>query len=288
MPHTSRTKDRPIKKHRYIEGTDGWTHVTRGYNHQALGRQVRPPGPIMPCLQGTEDDEDRILKSPVRRGLTEEKVEHLIATTARKWAESTSYSDIKHVFEGPLSKLDNLEISSCACLALGSFTTDDFHGRPGASMHQLLALEAMLQFLRPKYKIDKVYFQDPCFNDLDEKVLRSRGYSVLPRPAALKYMTSSSFLYAPFAIWTSLISALQATDLALVITNDIGQHLHDREQYPNGDYGYSQEGGEDVLRNFLHSRTSFTLPRSASNSQIGLNDLTIYWKSDPTEDNSSS
>ncbi|MCJ1439172.1 hypothetical protein MMC27_008563 [Xylographa pallens] len=230
MPHTSRIKDRSIKKHRYIEGDDGWTHVARSSNHQDLGRQPFPPSSIMPCLQGTEDDEDKILKSPVRRGLTEEKVEHLIATTARKWAGSTSYADIKHILEGQLSQLDSMKISSCVCLALGSFTTDDFHGRPGASMHQLLALEAMLQFLRPKYNIDEVYFQDPCFNDIDEKVLVSRGYSVLPRPAALKYMTTSSFLYAPFAVWTSLISALQISDPALVITNDIGQHLHDRTQ----------------------------------------------------------
>ncbi|MCJ1383938.1 hypothetical protein MMC17_007052 [Xylographa soralifera] len=228
MPHTTRSKGRSVQKSRYIEDEDGWIHVTRGPNHRDFGQQVLPPGLTRPCLQGTEDGEDKIARTTVRRGLTEEKVEHLIATTARKWTHSTSCADVKHVFEGQLLKLGNLEISSCVCLALGSFTTDDFHGRPGASIHQLLALEAMLQFLRPKYKIDEVYFQDPCFNDLDEKILLSRGYSVLPRPAALRYITSSTFLYAPFAIWTSLISALRTTDPALVITNDIGQHLRDR------------------------------------------------------------
>ncbi|MCJ1286101.1 hypothetical protein MMC26_005444 [Xylographa opegraphella] len=285
MPHTARKKNRSIQKHRNIEGDDGWTHVTRGSNHHDF-RHTHPPGLVMPSLHGTEEDEERIPKSIVRRGLTEDKMKQLLATTARRWTDSTSSTDIKAVFTRQLSKHGNLDISSCVCLALGSFTTDDFHGRPGASMHQLLALEAMLQFLGPKHGINKVYFQDPCFNDLDEKVLRSRGYSVLPRPTALKYITSSTFLYAPFAIWTSLISALQTTDPVLVITNDIGQHLRDREQYPNGDYGYSQEGGETVLRNFIKSRTSFTLPRSTGSSQIGLNDLTIYWKPDPTEDDS--
>ena len=147
MPHTKRTKARAILKHRYIEGEDGWTHVTRGANHQNLGRQVLPPGLSMPCRQGTEDHEAEIPRSIVRKGLTEQKMKDLMVTTARKWTEADSYADIKHVFMGQLPKLENLEISSCVCLALGSFTTDDFHGRPGASMHQLLALEAMLQFL---------------------------------------------------------------------------------------------------------------------------------------------
>ena len=147
MPHTARIKTRSAKKHRYVEGDDGWTHVTRGPNHRNHRRQSLPPDLVMPPPRGTEDDEDRIPRSTVRRGLTEEKVEHLIATTARKWTGSTSYADIRQVFERQLSKLANLEISSCVCLALGSFTADDFHGRPGASMHQLLAFEVMLQFL---------------------------------------------------------------------------------------------------------------------------------------------
>ncbi|MCJ1395454.1 hypothetical protein MMC18_008340 [Xylographa bjoerkii] len=303
MPHTTRTKDRSIKKHRHVEGDDGWTHVTRGPNHRGFGGRALPPGLIMPSLPGMEGDEDGIPRSTVRRGLTEEEVEHLIATTARKWTESSLSADIKHVFERQLSKLRSLEISSCVCLALGSFTADDFHGRPSASMNQLVAVEAMLQILRRKHKIDKVYFQDPCFNDLDEKVLRSRGYSILQRPTALEYITPSTFLYAPFATWTSLISALQMTEPGLVVTNDIRQHLHERyvfdapgnntihvnslsEQYPNGDYGYPQENGEAVLRNFIDSRTTSTLSRSASSLQVGLNDLTIYWKPEPTDTDS--
>ncbi|MCJ1404647.1 hypothetical protein MMC11_007873 [Xylographa trunciseda] len=232
MPHTSRNKDRAIKKHRYIEGDDGWTHVTRGPNLRDFARRALPSDLITPALSGEKEEEDRIPISSPRRGLTEEKVEHLIAITARKWTESKIYADVKHVFERHLSELENLEVSSCVCLALGSFTADEFHGRPEASMHQLVALEAMLQFLRQKHKIVNVYFQDPCFNDLDEKVLCSRGYSVLRQPAALEFITPTTFLYAPFAIWTSLISALQVTGPALVVTNDIREHLLDRYVFP--------------------------------------------------------
>ena len=241
MPHTTRRRVPSIKKHRHVEGDDGWTHVVRGPRKGDCSEQAMLPALTFPSLEGMIEGQDRISRSIVRKGLTDEKVCHLISNAARQWTESSSHAHVKQVFE---ARLDNLEISSCVCLALGSFTADDFHGRPQVSLHQLAAFEIMLQILSTfpsdnarrghsyclerKHKIDEIYFQDPCFNDLDEKVLRLRGYSVLQRPAALDHITSTTFLYAPCAIWSSLISVFQVAYPSLVATNDIKQHLQDR------------------------------------------------------------
>lgn len=145
-----------------------------------------------------------------------------------------------------------------------------------------------------------MYFQDPSFNELDEETLRARGYTVLQRPAALDYITSTTFIFAPCAMWTTLIPAFRVAYPSLMAGNDIRQHLCDRydsqcvylllcglkprsEQYPYADYGYSSGSDEELLRSFVDERTSYTLPRASNNLHTGMNQMTVFWKPDPRQ-----
>lgn len=152
MPHTARKTRPALGKRRYLQDEGGWTHVAKGPSHRNFNFQALLPR----ILKNTSDgslDEDRICRTAVGKGLSLDKVQQSFARMARKWKESMFYPEIKNAFEGSILKLESLQVTSCVCLALGSFATDDFHGRPGSSEFQLVALETMLHILRAGFRV---------------------------------------------------------------------------------------------------------------------------------------
>lgn len=91
-------------------------------------------------------------------------------------------------------------MDSCIILGLGSLS----NGRR-SSWWEFVFFEIVVEtlFLSPNPKVDKkhdkfkVYVQDPVFNDLDRAFLQSLGYVVLADPEAFKFITPSTFLFAP-------------------------------------------------------------------------------------------
>ena len=73
-------------------------------------------------------------------------VQEHIAKIAKKWKASEMYKAVKNAFEQQLLKADNLRITSCICIGLGTMTAE-FIGRADTSLSQLAALESMLELL---------------------------------------------------------------------------------------------------------------------------------------------
>lgn len=75
--------------------------------------------------------------------LTAESLNDLLARFTQDWEESECFAGVKTLFEQAMTS-DNVKITSCVCLGLGSLTDID---RVDAPWYELVTLIAILEIL---------------------------------------------------------------------------------------------------------------------------------------------
>ena len=131
-----RKKRQPAAKMKKQDFTDdhGWTHVGRG-------------GPAREIIF---QDGKRQNTSPPP-GVTLDKVSDRYHQKLEAWKGSGCFKNLSAIFENVIFRNENVEITRCVCLALGSFT--DPLGSVENSQWQLPALMAILEVLGTMTKL---------------------------------------------------------------------------------------------------------------------------------------
>ena len=208
MPHTSRKKKPGQEKRLQITDDHGWTHVSRGTNKSRYQPQY-------------SFGDEKLSSTLIPRGLAIQDVNTSFNRYLKLWVDSSCSKKLRDGIKDTILATD-MEITSCVCLGLGSFTGGK---RPETSFFELAALVTILDFLGEKHKISTVYMQDPVFNLLDEEFLCSLGYIIVPNPVGFTKIDQSTFLFAPHLEWPVYSTALQNTSPGLCIGNDIQEYL---------------------------------------------------------------
>ncbi|MCJ1248075.1 hypothetical protein MMC30_005290 [Trapelia coarctata] len=255
MPHTSHKKGNAQDKQRTVAGADGWTHVVRG-----------PPSRTLTV--------DRY--RTVIAGLTPEKLEEHSAEVAKKWKATAMYEHLERFFEQKILNEQNLRITSCVCIGLGSFSTE--FGRPDRCLTQLAALESMLELLGRKHTIEQVFVQDPRFNELDKGLISSKCFTLLEAPAAEACAGPNTFVFAPFVPWQAIAKILKAP-IPLMICNSL---VHYFDIWPREDRHSGEPLEKELFMLFLCKRALYQLPEYTGEQEAfsGLDGLAVYWKDD--------
>ena len=152
---------------------------------------------------------------------------------AKGWRGCNWSRKLKNQFEKALTECSAPAITQVICMGVGGFAyhfalgDSEFTGR--SSYHQLCALEFFIELLslhqNKPFDTKKVYFQDPLFIDVDEKFLRSKGFSIIREPQAVNVMTLTTFLYAPRLPRDELCKALAVEYPALHMGNLLEKSL---------------------------------------------------------------
>lgn len=149
-------------------------------------------------------------------------------------------------------------VDQAVCLALGRFDEREMKEQQ-AFMHQLAFFILLREMLEEKQgnKIAMV-FQDPAFNVPEEYVLSNlAGGQVVQHPEAVKYMTTSSFVFAPYIQNNVFASTVLLKRPVLYIGNRVesdyvhpmGQELarrYIRKAYMTGDHTFGPDMQEFV------------------------------------------
>ncbi|MCJ1465599.1 hypothetical protein MMC07_004218 [Pseudocyphellaria aurata] len=161
---------------------------------------------------------------------------------------------------------ENVNITSCVCLGLGSLAGVD---GAKASWYELVALISILDILKEKYQIEHVYFQDPTFNDMDKTFLAKLGYTVLERPDASNKMNQDTFLFAPHLEYKHIAAALEIAhpslymgtalefwvDTATLKYRDIPASSHDRDTNQA-----ASRTAKEIFQSYLETHSSYCMP----------------------------
>ncbi|MCJ1340962.1 hypothetical protein MMC09_006258 [Bachmanniomyces sp. S44760] len=231
MPHTSHKKKKKQKEYQsqkrvQLVDSDGWTHVVKG-PHGIRAKEESIDWPTE--LQPTE----------IPQGLTVEDVRARCAEYQTRWEASEGCQTLVNLVENTVLPLEHLQIDTCVCTGLGSFTGaagsqasmisngSYITARMRESLYQLAMLTTVLDVLKKKknHGILNVYLQDPVFNALDHSYLSSRGFIVLKHPHIFCKITSSTFLFAPYNEPSVLHAALSAAVPPLYIGNNLEVYL---------------------------------------------------------------
>ncbi|KZF24631.1 hypothetical protein L228DRAFT_266951 [Xylona heveae TC161] len=304
MPHSSRKKvvKPTYQKRVQLDDADGWTHMTTSRRSQHHGTD-KPHGTVQhrdkfvpaevpvgfrlgflekeyaryndiwtgsecwkrlrdiflsPSGKPFEGDEHDDQQKQTKQGEGNSQDAELIANNL---AELSLNSEA----ERPVQPSDR--ITSCVCLGLGSLV--DPVSRK-TSLYQLVALQSILEILRTRYAITKVYAQDPVFNHMDIEFLKnSCNITVLPDPEAFAKIDSSTFLYAPHCERTFLLPGLKGKKPALSISNTM-------ETLVNGPISTSLADEEiDIAKAFLEGQSATRFPDFEPQPGT-FNDMSVY------------
>lgn len=101
------------------------------------------------------------------------------------------------------------------------------------SLYQLIIFETVVECLKFVFKLDHIYFQDPKFSQSDIAFLQQRGHTILPYtmkpdknkdapldPGILKYITQSTFVFAPALDLQVFAEVVCAGKPALLLSQD--------------------------------------------------------------------
>ncbi len=125
---TRRKKPPPQRKIQQVTDSSGWTHVIKG-----------PPGIINP---GTTDKRLQYGKSNETKYTLETYLDRFQKHYAPIWKESTCFKSLSNTFEQNILPAENITITQCICLGLGSMTTGS-----ESSSYELAALISILEIL---------------------------------------------------------------------------------------------------------------------------------------------
>ena len=132
-------------------------------------------------------------------------------------AECKEYHDF---FVDTIVKLKTMRVEQAMCLGLGSLSSVNYYSNNGNAdqpMRQLVVFESLVKLLRKyeaafrkpglhanhttgrKFKIRKVFFQDPTFTQTDCVFLDQRGYQIIESPMSEEIISDETFLFVPGA-----------------------------------------------------------------------------------------
>ena len=120
----------PQPKRIQVTDTSGWTHIIKGSSSQRNQLHIQP----MALLKPKEIDPT----------LTMERLDQLLRACTRLWEESECCGKIRTMLKQKLMESENINITSCVCLGLGSLAGID---GVKASWYELAALISILNIL---------------------------------------------------------------------------------------------------------------------------------------------
>ncbi|CAD6566903.1 MAG: hypothetical protein ASARMPRED_000191 [Alectoria sarmentosa] len=203
---TRRKKPPPQRKLQQISDSSGWTHVIKG-----------PRG--ITSLQATGIRLE-YGKSTQTKYTLETYLDRLRKHYAPIWRESICFKSLSRMFEQDILPAQNVAVTQCICLGLGSMTTGS-----ESSSYELAALISILGILGKRHHIRDVIFQDPIFNSLDETILQSLGYTVVKTPDAFSKLNNTTFLFAPHLECFHYATALGIATPVLSIGSDLQMYI---------------------------------------------------------------
>lgn len=179
----------------------------------------------------------------------------------------------------------NLKITSCMCLGLGSFSGSNACNR---SLAQLVVFESIFDLLKTKYNIEHVYLQEPRFSELDLEFLRAKGYKVLYTPESDDHMTEETFLFTPGAEQRVVNSSREAAFPGLYIMNDmteqyqyhvppLGPSVDEKRAWQEKLPASEQKARRNLLAAFMNQRAARPLPDPKWHHPLN---YLIYYKPD--------
>jgi hypothetical protein len=142
MPHTSRKKRNQFEHYKLVqvEDSDGWTHV------------VKSKAPIP---EEWPQHLEHPLPAEAPDGESLDKVKSAFEKHRTLWLQSSCWNSVRDILKEGISR-NEVKISNCVCIALGSPTGLSRHGsvdRRTTSMNQIAALAAILDLLRMYLRI---------------------------------------------------------------------------------------------------------------------------------------
>ena len=137
---TRRKKPPPQSKLQHITDASGWTHVIKG-----------PSGIVDP---GTTDIRLQHGKATETKYTLETYLDRFRNHYTPTWRESSCFKSLTRIFEQDILPAENILISQCICLGLGSMTAGS-----ESSSYELAALLSMLEILGTNSQESK---QNPC------------------------------------------------------------------------------------------------------------------------------
>lgn len=226
---TRRKKPPPQRKLQQITDSSGWTHVIKG-----------PPGIINAQTTGIHLEH---VKSTRSKYTLETYLDRVRKHYAPIWRGSNCFKSLSRIFEQDILRAENINITQCVCLGLGSMTAGS-----ESSSYELAVLISILEILGTAARIQKcsiryalpanpdlstgkkhhirdIIFQDPIFNSLDEAILKSFGYTVVETPDAFFKINNTTFLFAPHLECCHYATALENATPVLSIGSDLHMYV---------------------------------------------------------------
>lgn len=252
-------KDHPqtVAPNKRVEVTDssGWTHVLHGR------RNVRKT-----CKLSSQLDTLRLSdKIPLEQVVKDH------ARCVDLWKGSECWKNLATLLHRDVLSPQQRRLTSCVCLGLGSLSAGK-----ASSKYEMAALVSILHLLSEVHLIDKVVFQDPAFNDVDEAFLTGLGFLTVQTPLGFESIDQNTFCFAPHLEHDVFAMALRGAHPALCIGNS--NILADR---PLHSTAVDSEDILEVFRSFINSTKSTMMPEFALDTWCQF--TSIYWLRDDGE-----
>lgn len=123
-------KSNPQPKRIHVTDPSGWTHIIKGSKSQRNQLQIKPMAHLKPKEIDPAQTVERLHKS--------------LGRFTQEWEESECFGNVRTMLEQQVMKSENVNITSCVCLGLGSLAGID---GPKAAWHELAALISILDIL---------------------------------------------------------------------------------------------------------------------------------------------
>ena len=133
----TRKKKRPSQsKRQKVTDSSGWTHIIKGPTNTPSPRRRMPPDQIQPSIT------------------LKEYTDKFHAKNIPHWKESSCFKKLTRILEEEILAAENVTISRCVCLGLGSLTAGTL-----ASSYELATfmsvLETLSTHLSPEHPIQR-------------------------------------------------------------------------------------------------------------------------------------
>ena len=220
------------------------------------------------------------------QSLTLKEVMHVYFRWNRLWDRLSCGQDLSRVFERELLLFQDIVLTQCVCIALGTFsrplTADGrLHWDAERSIRQLVALGKILDLLGTSHVITDVYVQDPAFNDVEVAFLTHLGYYVIHDPAAKEMITDTTFFFAPCCEHPVAAAHFEKCFPALYIGNDLEKvlrlHRYFIEEGLDSTLGENDGPVENIFRRFIGATFVKPMPEICPTAWFPKDGLTIRW-----------
>ncbi len=160
MSRKKHKKRNEQQKRLQVTDASGWTRIIRGSRGQNHQSHI--------SLHANE----KLTEAP--KDLTMDKVLEKFNKYCQKWKESTCFNDFQLILENDILASEQVNVTQCVCLGLGSLTSED--GRD-ASMYELAFLFTTLETLGPS---------DVPLSDVVPQLIYFQGRSIILMKSTFK------------------------------------------------------------------------------------------------------